>query len=62
MEDLIALAADLVGHGDTPRPHPELSRPLYHVPHHDGIAGVAANFVLHVNDLMTGRAALNHKN
>jgi predicted nucleotide-binding protein (sugar kinase/HSP70/actin superfamily) len=37
--------------------HSELSRPLYHVPHHPGIAGVAANFVLHVSDLMTGRKA-----
>lgn len=37
--------------------HSELSRPLYRVPHRPGIAGVAANFVLHVNDLMTGRSA-----
>jgi hypothetical protein len=35
--------------------HSELSRPLYRIPHRPGIAGVAANFVLHVNDLMTGR-------
>ena len=36
---------------------PELRRPLYRVPHRPGIAGVAANFVLHVNDLMEGRTA-----
>jgi predicted nucleotide-binding protein (sugar kinase/HSP70/actin superfamily) len=40
--------------------HIELSRPLYTVPHHDGVAGVAANFVLHVNDLMSGRTALKN--
>jgi predicted nucleotide-binding protein (sugar kinase/HSP70/actin superfamily) len=38
--------------------HTELSRPLYRVPHRSGIAGVAANFVLHVNDLMCGRKVL----
>ena len=37
--------------------HSELRRPLYRVPHRPGIAGVAANFVLHVNDLMAGRTA-----
>jgi predicted nucleotide-binding protein (sugar kinase/HSP70/actin superfamily) len=37
--------------------HPELCRPLYRVPHRHGIAGAAANFVLHVNDLMAGRTA-----
>jgi predicted nucleotide-binding protein (sugar kinase/HSP70/actin superfamily) len=37
--------------------HPELRRPFYRVPHRPGIAGVAANFVLHVNDLMAGRTA-----
>jgi hypothetical protein len=31
---------------------PELRRPFYHVPHREGIAGTAAQFVLHVNDLM----------
>ena len=35
--------------------HPELSRPMYRVPHRPGTAGVAANFVLHVGDLMAGR-------
>jgi predicted nucleotide-binding protein (sugar kinase/HSP70/actin superfamily) len=38
--------------------HSELSRPLYHVPHKPGVAGVAANLVFHVNDLMAGRAVL----
>jgi predicted nucleotide-binding protein (sugar kinase/HSP70/actin superfamily) len=32
--------------------HPELRRPFYHVPHRDGIAGTAAQFVLHVSDRM----------
>jgi len=32
--------------------HPELKRPFYHVPHREGIAGTAANFILHVNDRM----------
>jgi hypothetical protein len=32
--------------------HPELKRPFYHVPHREGIAGTAAQFVLHVNDRM----------
>jgi predicted nucleotide-binding protein (sugar kinase/HSP70/actin superfamily) len=35
--------------------HPELRRPLYQVPHRNGSAGVAANFVLHVSSLMNGR-------
>jgi hypothetical protein len=32
--------------------HPELRRPFYHVPQREGIAGTAAQFALHVNDLM----------
>ncbi|MBN2241403.1 MAG: activator of (R)-2-hydroxyglutaryl-CoA dehydratase [Acidobacteria bacterium] len=40
--------------------HSELRRPLYPVPHREGVAGVAANFILHVNDLMSGRAALKN--
>ncbi len=32
--------------------HPELRRPFYHVPHRDGIAGTAAQFILHVSDRM----------
>ena len=42
------------------RRHPELRSPLYQVPHHPGVAGVAANFVLHVGNLMAGRAELQH--
>ena len=37
--------------------HSELNHPLYRIPHRPGIAGVAANFILHVNDLMSGREA-----
>jgi predicted nucleotide-binding protein (sugar kinase/HSP70/actin superfamily) len=36
--------------------HPELRRPLYHVPHREGIAGMAAQFVLHVSDRMNDDA------
>ncbi|HWZ52868.1 MAG TPA: hypothetical protein VNW54_15520 [Granulicella sp.] len=32
--------------------HPELSHALYRVPRQEGIAGTAAQFALHVNDLM----------
>jgi len=32
--------------------HPELKRPFYHVPHVEGIAGTAAQFVLHVGKRM----------
>jgi hypothetical protein len=32
--------------------HPELKRPFYHVPHQPGIAGTAAQFVLHVSSRM----------
>ncbi|MFQ5791642.1 MAG: hypothetical protein ACE5JI_14310, partial [Acidobacteriota bacterium] len=28
--------------------HPELQRPMYHVPHYKGYVGVAANFALHL--------------
>jgi predicted nucleotide-binding protein (sugar kinase/HSP70/actin superfamily) len=34
---------------------PELRHPFYHVPHRDGVTGTAANFVLHVDDLMNRR-------
>jgi len=30
--------------------HPELKRPFYHVPHREGIAGTAAQFILHVGE------------
>ena len=36
--------------------HPELNRPLYKMPHYKGVAGVAANLVIHVNNLMTTSA------
>jgi predicted nucleotide-binding protein (sugar kinase/HSP70/actin superfamily) len=32
--------------------HPELRRPFYPVPHRRGVAGTAAQFVVHVNDLI----------
>ena len=35
--------------------HPELRRPFYKVPHRHGVTGTAANFVLHVSDLMDRR-------
>jgi hypothetical protein len=35
-----------------------LKRPFYHVPHRVGMTGRAALFVLHVSDLMDGRARL----
>jgi predicted nucleotide-binding protein (sugar kinase/HSP70/actin superfamily) len=37
--------------------HSELNTPLYRVPHRQGVAGVAANFIFHVSDLMAGRGA-----
>ncbi len=36
----------------------ELRHPLYKVPHRSGVTGTAAGFLLHVNDLMDGRARL----
>lgn len=38
--------------------HSELQRSLYPVPHQAGVAGTAAQFVLHVGDLMAGRARM----
>jgi hypothetical protein len=35
--------------------HAELRRPFYKVPHRHGVTGTAANFVLHVSDLMDRR-------
>ena len=35
--------------------HPALCHPLYAVPAHPGVAGTAANFVLHVGTLMNRR-------
>jgi hypothetical protein len=48
LEDIKSFVAD----------HPELRRPFYPVPERHGVTGVAANFVLHVNDLMNGKARL----
>jgi predicted nucleotide-binding protein (sugar kinase/HSP70/actin superfamily) len=36
--------------------HPVLGSPLYHIPRHPAVAGVAANFVLHVAQRMKHRA------
>lgn len=36
--------------------HRELRRPFYHVPHRQGVAGTAAQFILHVSALMDSRA------
>jgi predicted nucleotide-binding protein (sugar kinase/HSP70/actin superfamily) len=38
--------------------HPELKKPFYKVPHQKGVTGTAANFVLHVSDLMDRRRPL----
>ena len=38
--------------------HPELRNLFYPVPHREGVTGIAANFVLHVSDLMNGKARL----
>ncbi len=38
--------------------HPDLRHLFYPVPQREGVTGVAANFVLHVNDLMNGKARL----
>ena len=35
--------------------HPEMKRPLYHVPHHPAVIGTAANFVLHIGERMESR-------
>jgi len=45
LEDIKSYVAD----------HPELRRPFYHVPHRPGIAGTAAQFVMHVSDRMNAR-------
>jgi predicted nucleotide-binding protein (sugar kinase/HSP70/actin superfamily) len=42
LDDIRAFVAD----------HPELRRATYHVPHREGIAGTAANFVWHVSQRM----------
>lgn len=47
LEELRAFADD----------HPEIKRPTYPVPHHHGVVGRAANFALHVADLMAAGPA-----
>jgi len=37
--------------------HPEMKKPMYQVPVKEGIVGTAANFVLHISDLMDGKIA-----
>ena len=37
--------------------HPEMKKPMYQVPVAEGIVGTAANFVLHISDLMDGKIA-----
>jgi hypothetical protein len=46
LEDIQAFVAE----------HPQLRRPFYNVPHRPGVTGTAASFVLHVSDLMDGKA------
>ncbi|HEY1308070.1 MAG TPA: hypothetical protein VGF24_31170 [Vicinamibacterales bacterium] len=46
LDDVRAFVAD----------HPVLRNPFYKVPHRHGITGTAATFVLHVSDLMDGKA------
>lgn len=48
LEDIRAFVAD----------HPELRRPFYHVPHQKGVAGTAAQFILHVSRLMDSHAGI----
>jgi hypothetical protein len=40
---------------------PDLKRALYKVPHRDGIAGTAAQFALHVSDLMNKDIAFRRR-
>ncbi len=35
--------------------HPEMKRPLYPLPHHKGVIGTAANFVLHIAERIQSR-------
>lgn len=41
--------------------HPELKRPFYPVPHRPGVAGTAAQFVLHVGELMEAETRFWHR-
>jgi predicted nucleotide-binding protein (sugar kinase/HSP70/actin superfamily) len=35
--------------------HPEMKRPIYHVPHHPGVIGAAANCVLHIAERLSSQ-------
>jgi hypothetical protein len=48
LEDIKSYVAD----------HPPLRRLFYPVPERKGVTGMAANFVLHVNELMEGKELL----
>jgi hypothetical protein len=37
--------------------HPKLTKALFPIPHQHAVTGLAANFVLHVSDLMDGKSA-----
>jgi predicted nucleotide-binding protein (sugar kinase/HSP70/actin superfamily) len=37
--------------------HPEMKRPMYHVPHTKGVVGTAANFVMHIADRVKSEKA-----
>ncbi len=41
--------------------HPDLRRPFYHVPHRPGVAGTAAQFILHVSDRMDSSRRFWHR-
>src|SRR4030095_10140549 len=51
LEDIRAYVAD----------PPEWRRPFYKVPHHRDVTGTAANFVLHVSDLMDRQSRFFHR-
>jgi predicted nucleotide-binding protein (sugar kinase/HSP70/actin superfamily) len=55
---LASTGKSLAGIRDYALQHPSLRSPFYPIPRRPGIAGPAANFALHVGDLMDGRAAL----
>ncbi len=40
--------------------HPELKRPMYHIPHRKGVVGTGALLVYHIADRMKGQAAPVH--
>jgi hypothetical protein len=40
--------------------HSELRSPFYPIPRRDGVIGLAANFALHLGDVLDGRCRLHH--